>query len=153
MKRTLVGLAVGLALLLAIPASRASAQSLASIAAASATTTAAAEKVGPGCWGCEIFGTSKVCQGGNVPGYFNCSPQLANTCWLSSPGCGAGAALPLDPDGSTQYVSRGSRLGVPVVTEAGAPAVRRNCEGVVVARRQSPDDITRVRIRTGSLTL
>ncbi|HXI19868.1 MAG TPA: hypothetical protein VNH46_02205, partial [Gemmatimonadales bacterium] len=70
---------------------------------------------------------------------------------LSSPGCGGGAALPLDPDGSTQYVSRGSRLGI--LAARGASAEKRNCEGVVVALRQSSGDIERVRTRTGSLTL
>jgi len=153
MRRTLLGLAIGLGLLLILPPTRASAQGLASLAAASATSSAAVEKAGPGCWGCEWAYSVKICRGGIVPGYYNCIATLGETCMLSSPGCGAGASLPLDPDGSAQYVSRGSRLGVPVESEAGGPPVRRNCEGVVVARRQSPDDITGVRIRTGSLTL
>jgi hypothetical protein len=153
MRRTLLGLAIGLGLLLVLPPTRASAQGLASLAAASATSSAAVEKVGPGCWGCEWANSVQICRGGIVPGYYNCSASVADTCRLTSPGCGAGASLPLDPDGSAQYVSRGSRLGVPVESEAGGTPVRRNCEGVVVARRQSADDISSVRIHTGSLTL
>jgi len=88
-----------------------------------------------------------------VPGFYNCTANMIDTCQTSSPGCGAGASLPLDPDGSTQYVSRGSRLGVPVLASDGGPPVRRNCEGVVVARAQTSDDIASVRSRTGTLTL
>jgi hypothetical protein len=75
-------------------------------------------------------------------------------CGVSSPGCGAGAMLPLDPDGASQYVSRGSAIGLTtVLADVGGPPIRRNCEGVVVARYQAPDNIQDVRARTGSLTL
>lgn len=146
-----LGLALGLALVLLVAARPASAQSLASIAAANAATTSV-EKM-PGCWGCTSFGGWQMCTGGQVPGYYNCTATIMNTCQPSSPGCGAGAALPVDPDGATQYVSRGSLLVEQVVFHDGDPPVRRNCEGVVVARKQTSDDIRSVRIRTGSLTL
>lgn len=145
------GLVLGFVLLLA-PLSAASAQSLASLAAANTAATAV-EKAGPGCWGCEQVGGYPVCRGGVVPGYYNCIASVLQTCQVSSPGCGGSAAVPLDPDGSTQYVSRGSLMGVTVAFHAGEPPVRRNCEGVVVARKQTSDDITTVRMRTGSLTL
>jgi hypothetical protein len=147
-----LGSALGLTLLLLISARHATAQSLASMAAANAATSAV-EKAGAGCWGCEGMGGWQICRGGAVPGYYNCIATVLHTCQLSSPGCGGGAALPVDPDGSTQYVSRGSLLGVPVALRDGDPPVRRNCEGVVVARKQTSDDIISVRIRTGSLTL
>lgn len=151
MRMRYLGLALGLVLLLA-PLSAASAQSLASLAAANTATTAV-EKAGPGCWGCEQLSGYQVCRGGVVPGYYNCIATVLDTCRTSSPGCGGQAAVPLDPDGSTQYVSRGSLMGVPVAFQVGDPPVRRNCEGVVVARKQTSDDITTVRMRTGSLTL
>jgi len=144
--------ALCLVLLTIIAVRPATAQSLAALAAAN-TATSLMEKTGAGCWGCESFGGWQICHGGEVPGYYNCSSTVLNTCRLSSPGCGAGAALPLDPDGSAQYVSRGSLLGVQVALHDGDPPVRRNCEGVVVARKQTSDDILSVRIRTGSLTL
>jgi hypothetical protein len=137
---------------LLLSARHVAAQSLASLAAANAATTAV-EKVGAGCWGCGSVGGYPVCMGGQVPGYYNCMSTITSTCNVSSPGCGAGAALPIDPDGSTQYVSRGSLMTTQVVFHEGDPPVRRNCEGVVVARKQSSADITTVRIRTGSLTL
>lgn len=143
---------LGLALTLLIPARAVSGQSLAAMAAANAAT-ATVEKATAGCWGCEQWGGWQICRGGYVPGYYNCIASVLNTCQVSSPGCGAGAALPVDPDGSTQYVSRGSLLGVPVLARDGGPPVRRNCEGVVVARKQTSGDIAAVRIRTGSLTL
>jgi len=151
MRLRFLGPALCLALLCFIAARPASAQSLASLAAANAATSAV-EKT-PGCWGCETFGGWPICSGGQVPGYYNCTTTVMQTCQTSSPGCGAGAALPVDPDGSTQFVSRGSLLGVPVSLHDGDPPVRRNCEGVVVARKQTSDDIISVRIRTGSLTL
>ncbi len=141
---------LGLILLLAGSPRVASAQSLASLAAANAVT--AVEKH-PGCWGCGVYMGMSVCQGGFVPGAFNCTSGLANGCTLSSPGCGGGAALPIDPDGATQYVSRGSLLVEQVVFHDGDPPVRRNCEGIVVARKQTSDDIKSVRNRTGTLTL
>lgn len=151
MRRKLSGLAALIAVLSIVTARSAPAQGLASVAAAS-LATATVEKT-PGCWGCGSLAGSAMCQGGQVPGYYNCSVTMTDTCQLSSPGCGAGAALPVDPDGAAQYVSRGSLLGVPVAYEEGEPPVRRNCEGVVVARSQSPDDIRTVRIRTGTLSL
>ena len=151
-RRTLLGALIACVLLLAT-ARPASAQGLASMAAAATASASSAVERLPGCWGCYTGGGFGQCQGGYVPGYFNCSANFANSCMLSSPGCGGSALIPLDPDGSTQYVSRGSRLGVPVVVLAGDPNVRRNCDGVVVARLQSPDDIAGVRARTGILSL
>lgn len=151
MRWKLLGAALFLVALSLTSSRPASAQSLASLAAANAAT-ATMQKT-PGCWGCASLGGMPVCHGGEVPGYYNCTASVAATCQLSSPGCGAGAALPVDPDGAVMYVSRGSLLGVPVAHGNGDPPVRRNCEGVVVARWQSPDDILSVRSRTGTLTL
>jgi hypothetical protein len=151
MRIRLLGLAAGLLLMLLVSTRTASAQSLASIAAANAATVTIQKT--PGCWGCGNYGGYPICEGGQVPGYYNCTASVLQTCQVSSPGCGAGAALPVDPDGATQYVSRGSLLVEQVAFHDGEPPVRRNCEGVVVARNQSTDDIRTVRIRTGTLTL
>jgi hypothetical protein len=145
------GLAFGLALLLLAPGRPASAQSLASLAAASMTTTTTIQKAG--CWGCTNYGGYPVCTGGFPGGSWNCTGTILNTCNPTSPGCGVQGALPLDPDGSAQYVSRSSLSGDPVTDDDGGPPVRRNCEGVVVARLQTADDIVTVRNRTGLLTL
>jgi hypothetical protein len=144
-----IGAALGLALLL-VPARPAAAQSLASLAAASSATTTIQKA---GCWDCENWGGWPLCRGGYPGGYWNCTASVLDTCQPSSPGCGIQGALPLDPDGSAQYVSRSSVNGIEVSVEDGGPPVRRNCNGVVVARRQSSDDIAAVRMRTGSLTL
>jgi hypothetical protein len=150
MRLRCVGAVLAFAVLL-LSTRQASAQSLASLAAANAATTSMQKT--PGCWDCGSVGGYPVCQGGQAPGYFNCMSTITSTCNVSSPGCGAGAALPIDLDGSTQYVSRGSLMVTQVVFHQGDPPVRRNCEGVVVARKQTSADITTVRIRTGSLTL
>ena len=145
-----LGLALGLALLLLVPVRPASAQSLASLAAASLSTTTTQKA---GCWGCSNMGGFPTCTGGFSGGNWNCTASILDTCQLSSPGCGVQGALPLDPDGSTQYVSRSSKMNLLAVAEGGGPPVRRNCEGVVVARKQTSDNIESVRMRTGSLTL
>lgn len=142
------------ALFAQLSARPAAAQGLASIGAATVSLTSlAVEKAGAGCWGCSNILGGAVCSGGYIPGYYNCSSNFTDTCRLTSPGCGAGAMLPLDPDGSSQYVSRGSRLGIPVSTTEAGLAVLRNCEGVVVGRQQTLADIGEVRNRTGTLTL
>ncbi len=110
-------------------------------------------KTGQGCWVCHTVNGAGYCTAG-VPGDWNCTVTFANGCQTSSPGCGAGAMLPLDLDGAAQYVSRGAAIGlVAVMAEGGGPPIRRNCEGVVVARVQAPDNIADIRARTGSLTL
>src|SRR5262245_54853691 len=119
MRLRLFGAVFAFAALL-LSARHASAQSLASIAAANAATTAV-EKAGAGCWGCGSLNGHPMCLGGQVPGYYNCMSTVAQGCNLSSPGCGGGSALPIDPDGSTQYVSRGSLLAVQVVFHEGDP--------------------------------
>jgi hypothetical protein len=146
-----LGLALGLVLLCLVSIRPVAAQSLASLAAANAATMSVEKQ--PGCWGCGSYMGVPTCQGGQSPGFFNCTAGFMQPCQLSSPGCGGGASLPIDPDGATQYVSRGSLLVEQVVFKDGDPPVRRNCEGVVVARKQSSDDITTVRNRTGTLTL
>lgn len=151
MRIRILGLAA-LSVVLSLVASRpASAQGLASLAAASIATTSL-EKT-PGCWDCGTTAGMATCMGGQVPGYYNCVTSVMGGCQVSSPGCGAGASLPVDLDGATQYVSRGSLLEIPVINKEGDPPVRRNCEGVVVARTQSSDDIRSVRSRTGTLSL
>lgn len=150
-RRAFLGAAIAAVLLLLATSRPAAAQGLASLAAASADATTLEKK--PGCWGCIQAGGAPACSGGHSPGYFNCNSVFGTPCNFSSPGCGGSAMMPLDPDGGAQYVSRGSRLGVQVIVLAGDPSERRNCDGVVVARVQSPDDIAGVRTRTGALTL
>lgn len=136
-------------------AAPASAQALASIAAVGSVAGTTA-KTAAGCWGCGNGGQGlSVCEGGFVPGYWNCTGGFGtgNNCGLSSPGCGAGAALPLDPDGATQYVSRGAAIGLEAAMAEAGTSVKRNCEGVIVARYQTPANIAVVRARTGSLAL
>jgi hypothetical protein len=136
-------------------AAPAEAQTLASIGAVGIASTGAAEKT-PGCWGCYSTPMGYTqCIGGVVPGYWNCAnTTIWNTgCQTSSPGCGQGAMLPLDPDGAVQYVSRGAAIGLGPALEQAGENVRRNCEGVVVARFQAPDNIAAVRVGTTTLTL
>lgn len=110
-------------------------------------------KTGQGCWVCGTMNGAGYCTGG-VPGDWNCSVTFEGGCHTSSPGCGAGAMLPLDLDGAAQYVSRGSAIGLTtVMADGGGPPIRRNCEGVVVARYQAPDNIESIRARTGTLSL
>jgi hypothetical protein len=109
-------------------------------------------KTGQGCWVCGWTNLGTYCTGG-VPGDWNCTVTFPNGCSTSSPGCGAGAMLPLDPDGSAQYVSRGSAIGLTAVLSVTDTPIRRNCEGVMVARYQAPDNIASVRAHTGSLSL
>lgn len=149
-----LGAALAVTLHLAAPAP-AAAQTLASIGAAGMASTATTEKT-PGCWGCYSTPMGYTqCIGGVVPGYWNCvNTTIWNTgCQTSSPGCGQGAMLPLDPDGAVQYVSRGAAIGLGPVLEESGNSVRRNCEGVVVARFQAPDNIVSVRAGTTTLTL
>lgn len=115
-----------------------------------ATTMA---KTTQGCWVCGTVNGAGYCTAG-VPGNWNCTVTFGGGCSATSPGCGAGAMLPLDLDGATQYVSRGSAIGLTtVLADGGGPPIRRNCEGVVVARYQAPDNIADIRARTGSLSL
>ena len=155
MKRMVLCAAILCAVLQFGASAPASAQALASMAAVGSvggTTT----KTAAGCWGCGNGGMGlSVCEGGHVPGFWNCTGgfNTTNNCNLSSPGCGGGAAIPLDPDGATQYVSRGAAIGLEAaMAETGTP-VKRNCEGVIVARHQTPENIAVVRARTGSLAL
>ncbi len=142
-----------LAALLAVLALPAGAQVTASLAAVTAAGSAVAlEKTPAGCWGCQETSFLPICEGGHVPGYWNCTVTYGNTCQLSSPGCGAGAALPLDPDGASLYVSRGAALGLAAELTITDPEYR-NCEGAIVARVQTAAQIGQVRQRTASLTL
>ncbi len=142
------------ALILAAPGLAAQQALAGPLAAQTAATATLAEKQ-PGCWGCQTgYGGFGYCTGGIVPGYWNCSYGFdLGTCQPSSPGCGAGAALPLDPDGSTQYVSRAPASGVFASIPPGEDAVIRNCDGVIVARRFTDLEISEARSRTASLAL
>lgn len=140
------------ALLLTLAVTPARAQVTASLAAVTGMAGATTLEKTPGCWGCAYPSTGGLCVGGFVPGYWNCTQVFGNSCSLSSPGCGAGASLPLDPDGATQYVSRGRVLGIEAELTIAATEFR-NCEGAIVARRQAPDQIAVVRDRTATLTL
>ena len=155
MKRILLCAATLCAALQVSAAAPASAQALASIAAVGSVGTTTARKAA-GCWGCSDGGQGlSVCEGGYVPGYWNCHGgfDTPNNCSLSSPGCGGGAAIPLDPDGATQYVSRGAAIGLEAAMAEAGTSLKRNCEGMIVARYQTPDNIALVRARTGSLAL
>ena len=136
-------------LLTAVPAHS---QVVASLAAALPSAASIALRPEAGCWACLGSSMGMYCAGGQVPGYWNCTYTIIG-CTPSSPGCGAGAALPVDLDGATQYVSRGAAAGVPLALAASGDPVRRNCDGVVVARFQSPANILGVRMRTESLSL
>jgi hypothetical protein len=146
-----------LTLVVLAPPPAARAQGLASLAVAttSATTgsgasTALVEKAG--CWDCTIFVQVYKCTGGQVPGYWNCNVSWSG-CNRSGAGCGGSASVPVDLDGAAQYVSRAvMRL------QAGDPTIQpvaedRNCDGVLVARLQSPDNIAAVRTSTAALSL
>jgi hypothetical protein len=144
----LLAVIAGLAVLAPSPA--AAQQALASALSAPAATAAFAEKAG--CWGCQSVSMVTYCVGGVVPGYWNCVTTWYG-CSTSSPGCGEGAALPVDADGSTQYVSRAPGASVLVAATPDTPGIVANCEGIVVARRQSGTEIASVRRRSASLTL
>ncbi len=138
-----------LGLLLLAGAAPAQAQITASLAAV--RTNLVAEKKA-GCWGCADTYPVSTCIGGQAPGYWNCIQTLFGGCTPSSPGCGAGAMLPLDADGATQYVSRGQAMAVTTGLTADHPEYR-NCEGLLVARWQDGMQIAAVRTRTATLTL
>ena len=135
-------------LLLLVEAAPAQGQITASLAAV--RTTLAVEKAG--CWGCNDRLPVSMCMGGQAPGYWNCIQTLFGGCTPSSPGCGAGALLPLDADGATQYVSRGQAMAVTTGLSAEWPEYR-NCEGILVACWQDGMQIANVRARTATLTL
>lgn len=147
MKRTPILAALALGLLLTVVPAWSSAQSLSAIAGPGRGFSTQ-QKATNGCWVCSGGGDwQSVCSPG-VPGYWNCNSGNGS-CTASSPGCGAGASLLVDPDGAVQFVSRSAAAG-----QVDAPGpIRRNCEGVIVARYQPPEQIARVRARTGSLTL
>lgn len=126
-----------------------------------ATTVAPAPASGTsalpaGCWACarqEVWGGYiDYCVGGQNPGWWNCVGGGGH-CHTSSPGCGGGAALPVDVDGASQYVSVGAMLEVMARAPDAPGDVRRNCDGLIVARNQSAADIAAVRDRTGVLSL
>ena len=156
MTRTLLRLALlVLTLFVLTPPPGAHAQGLATLAVATSTGDAGATSTlqpKPGCWDCTEFGQIFYCGGGYSVGYWNCSVGYTG-CNRSSYGCGGHASVPVDLDGAAQYVSR----AVLEVREASqplaAPGEDRNCDGIVVARRQSPDNIVSVRTRTAALTL
>ena len=139
--------------LLAVSTRETAGQSLASISAAGIGASTATVQKTQGCWGCGVIEGVTFCQGGYVPGYYNCNSGWGGTCNLSSGGCGAGGSLPLDPDGATQYVSRGAALGVEASLIQAGTILKRNCDGVIVARHQTSDNIASVRARTGVLAL
>ncbi len=152
MRSKAVGAALMVAALAMVSSQPAAGQALASLAAAGSSASATVLKPAAGCWGCVQAEVVSWCEGGFRPGYWNCNSS-GGYCSVSSPGCGGGGLLPLDPDGATQYVSRGALIGVEVDLVERGLAVRRNCDGVIVARHQSPESIADVRTRTGSLTL
>ncbi len=140
------------ALFLAAPGLAAQ-QALAGPLAAQSLATTTLQKR-PGCWGCTSCSGFTCCDGGYVPGYWNCSyGWLSGNCQLSSPGCGESALVPLDPDGSAQYVTRAPAAGVLAAVSPDGEAEVRNCDGVIVARRLSDEQIAAIRGRTASLTL
>lgn len=135
------------------------------VLAATAPTAAAAQArtSGPGqvgtetklagCWGCLEIQIVSVCEGGQVPGYWNCSVNGFGRCSVSGAGCGVSLTVPVDPDGSTQYVSRGAALDAPAEDGGGGGVTRRNCDGVIIARQQDRAAIDAVRAGTDALVL
>lgn len=153
MRRTFVGAAAVAVLLLLATSKPVSAQGLSSLAAAMSAANGTALEKKAGCWGCGTLNGFRLCEGGYNPGFFNCQTTFG-VCNTTSPGCGTPPGMVmLDPDGATQFVSRGSHLGVLVAVLASEPDVRRNCTGLIVARSQSADDIMDIRARTGTLSL
>ena len=152
MSRILSRAGAGLAACMLLAAAPAHSQVVASLAAALPSAASIALRPEAGCWACLGSSMGMYCAGGQVPGYWNCTYTIIG-CTPSSPGCGAGAALPVDLDGATQYVSRGAAAGVTQALAASGDPVRRNCDGVVVARFQTPASIVGVRSRTESLSL
>ena len=157
MTRTLLRLALlVLTLFVLTPPPGAHAQGLATLAVATTTATVGTATTGlvqkAGCWDCTGFGQIFYCGGGYTVGYWNCSVSYTG-CNRSSPGCGGQASVPVDLDGAAQYVSRAVLQEQGVAQPLAAPGEDRNCDGIVVARRQSPDNIVSVRTRTAALTL
>ncbi len=132
------------------------AQSFASATTVAAAPASSASAAPVGCWICvrtEVWGGYiDACAGGANPGWWNCVGGGGH-CHTSSPGCGGGAALPVDVDGASQYVSVGAMLEVIARAPDAAGDLRRNCDGLIVARNQSAADIAQVRDRTGVLSL
>jgi hypothetical protein len=143
-----------LALLLMTTSRQAQAQGLASLAAAASSNAMAVEKT-PTCWVClAMEGLPKMCAAGSGPGSAaRCSAVFGGGSCSMSQTCAISAVQPVDPDGASQYVSRGREWGTLAGYREGAPDVERNCQGVVVARYQTPDAIAQVRNTTSSLTL
>jgi hypothetical protein len=106
-----------------------------------------------GCWDCLEIQIVSVCSGGAVPGYWNCSVNGLGRCTVSGAGCGVSLTVPVDPDGSTQYVSRGAALDAPRLDGGGGGLTRRNCDGVIIARQQGQAAIAAVRADTDALAL
>lgn len=152
MSRILSRAGAGLAVCMLLGSAPAHSQVVASLAAALPSAASIALRPDAGCWACLGSSMGMYCAGGQVPGYWNCNYTVMG-CSPSSPGCGAGAALPVDLDGAAQYVSRGAAAGVAQALAASGDPVRRNCDGVVVARYQTPAHIDGVRLRTESLSL
>ncbi len=157
MNRVLLRLALlVLALIILTPPPPAHAQGLAALAVATGPGGGAGDAAAlvekAGCWDCTVAGQVYNCTGGHTVGYWNCSLDYTG-CNRSSPGCGGHAAIPVDLDGAAQYVSRGAFSPQLTGTGPAVPGEERNCDGVVVARRQSPDNIASVRTRTAVLSL
>ncbi|MEO8635131.1 MAG: hypothetical protein ABI587_07630 [Gemmatimonadales bacterium] len=155
MIRTMFRTALLALTLIALAPPAAQAQGLAALAVATSTSgggesSALREKAG--CWDCVTAGQVYNCMGGQVPGYWNCSVTLYG-CNRSSSGCGHSASIPVDIDGAAQYVSRNVIRLQESSEEPGEPGEERNCDGVIVARQQSPDNIAAVRNRTAALSL
>ncbi|HWA17070.1 MAG TPA: hypothetical protein VG817_11585, partial [Gemmatimonadales bacterium] len=124
MRRTLIGAAVMFTLLLIASSRPVQAQGLASLAAAASGSSMAVEKT-PTCWGCGYYGgpgfPTGLCQAGGSGSNsgLKCESTMAGPCRFSGGACGSSALVPVDPDGTSQYVSRGSRLGLLVVMKDG----------------------------------
>ena len=155
MTRALLRMALLALTLVALTPPTAQAQGLAALAVATSTagggeSSALVEKAG--CWDCLQFFQIYYCAGGQVPGYWNCFVSYTG-CNRSGSGCGGSASIPVDLDGAAQYVSRGALRPPRAADGPALPDEERNCDGVVVARDQSPDNIALVRTRTAALSL
>lgn len=152
MSRMLTRAGAALAACILFGAAPANSQVVASLAAALPSATSVALRPEAGCWACLGSSMGMYCAGGQVPGWWNCTYTIMG-CTPSSPGCGMSGALPVDLDGATQYVSRAAAAGVSQALAQAGTDVRRNCDGVVVARYQTPAQIEGVRSQTESLSL
>lgn len=148
MHRRIFGIIAVAVLLLLGGTRQAEAQGLASLAAASGSSMAA-DKTGK-CYSCDYLMGVGACKNGAGGEARGCVTNGGYGCTFSGGSCGTASLMEVDPDGGARAISSEGQLVARRETDSD---IRRNCTGVIVARFQSPGDISEVRTRTGTLTL